>query len=147
MKKLEPIRWNRALLTGVEEIDRQHRVLVNTLNEVIEGLPRDSCEDLSERITRDLLGYTLYHFEMEEGLMEQYGYVEGNGFDARSHQAQHKAFADRVAELRRRVNGGGALDLQALVQFLHDWLINHIMNTDVRLGRFISGQRGTALVN
>ena len=141
MAEIEVIRWSESLMTGVDEIDRQHRVLVNTLNEIIESLPGGCDEALAERITRDLLGYALYHFEMEEELMERHGYGDFSSFDARSHVAQHKAFADRVSELRERFNGGSRLDLERLVRFLHDWLTNHIMGSDVRLGQFILDAR------
>lgn len=138
---LEPIRWNENLLTGVAEIDRQHRVLVHTLNQIIENLAQGSTRALGEQISGDLLGYALYHFEMEEALMRDYGYRDYSNFDARTHLAQHKAFSGRVTEMRTRIARGEALDLEPIVTFLHDWLLNHIMNTDVRLGRFILARR------
>lgn len=141
MEKLQPIRWTEAMLTGVDEIDRQHRVLVNTLNEVIEHLPYAAGDELAERITRDLLGYALYHFETEEGLMTRSGYLRERAFDARAHLAQHRAFSERVEVLRTGINGGRDLDLDGLTRFLHDWLIGHIMNSDVRFGRFLRGER------
>lgn len=141
MSSPEPIRWTAALLTGVDEIDRQHRVLVNTINDLIEQLPYGATEQLAERITRDLLGYALYHFEMEEGLMAEYGYREYSNFDARSHLAQHAAFSDRVGDLRERMNRGVEITLEPVLVFLHDWLVNHIMNTDMRLAKFIRSRR------
>jgi len=132
-----PILWNDAMLTGVEEIDRQHRVLVSTLNEIIESLPHGANEETAERVTRDLLGYTLYHFETEQGLMESHGYLEAFGFDAQSHLTQHRAFTERVEAMRERVNRGEPLDVPSLLRFLRQWLVGHIMNTDRRLGDFI----------
>ncbi len=140
MQKLEPIRWSDAMLTGVEEIDRQHRVLVNTLNEIIVLLPAQAGDETAERITRDLLGYALYHFETEEGLMLRSGYLRERAFDAKAHLAQHRAFSERVEALRAGINRGLALDLEGLTRFLHDWLIGHIMNSDVRFGRFVRGE-------
>ncbi|MCB1955811.1 MAG: hemerythrin family protein [Rhodocyclaceae bacterium] len=140
MSKLEPIRWSDAMLTGVDEIDRQHRVLVNTLNEIIVCLPDQDDDELAERITRDLLGYALYHFETEQGLMLRSGYLRECALDAASHLAQHRAFSERVESLRNGINRGLELDLEGLTRFLHDWLIGHIMNSDVRFGRFLRGE-------
>ncbi len=136
-----PIQWNDAMLTGVEEIDRQHRVLVSTLNEIIASLPHGADEEMAERVTRDLLGYTLYHFDTERGLMEAHGYLEACAFDAQSHLTQHQAFAERVEAMRACVNRGEQLDMASLLRFLQQWLVGHIMNTDRRLGEFILARR------
>ncbi|MCB1894951.1 MAG: hemerythrin family protein [Zoogloeaceae bacterium] len=141
----KPIRWNDAMLTGIEEIDRQHRVLVSTLNEVIAHLPDGASDELAERITRDLLSYTLYHFDAEQGLMHSYGYIDACGDDAARHLAQHQAFSERVEALRDQINRGEILDLTQVVRFLQKWLVGHIMNTDLRFGEFVrSGRSGVA---
>ncbi|MCB1915893.1 MAG: hemerythrin family protein [Rhodocyclaceae bacterium] len=143
----KPIRWNDAMLTGIEEIDRQHRVLVNTLNDVIASLPHGASEELAERITRDLLSYALYHFDAEQGLMQAYGYVDACGDDAARHLAQHQAFSERVESLREQINRGEMLDLVKVVRFLQNWLVGHIMNTDLRFGEFVRRERAAGLGN
>ena len=75
MSNSEPIQWSDALLTGVAEIDRQHRILVDTLNEARVKLTVETDDPLFEQITRDLLAYAIYHFNTEEQLMQQFGYI------------------------------------------------------------------------
>lgn len=128
-------------MTGVDEIDRQHRVLINTLNEIIEHLADGDSDEFAERITRELLGYAMYHFETEEGLMEVHGYRDHCVADAQRHREQHHAFTARANEMRARVNSGRRVDLVALVAFLQSWLVGHIMDTDRRFGRFVLEHR------
>ena len=62
----ELIVWNDNLVTGVAEIDEQHRILVNSINEANTRLANNISAEILDQITRDLLSYALYHFETEE---------------------------------------------------------------------------------
>ena len=134
------IEWTDALQTGVAEIDSQHRVLVATLNEAGAKLAADHSGELFDQITKDLLGYAIYHFETEEGLMKQFGYA---GPAAEHHLQEHRAFSARVASVRRNLQHGHALSREALLKFLNDWLVDHILGTDRHLTEFILGARRT----
>ncbi len=45
----EPILWNDTFLTGIDRIDDQHKVLVNTLNEANTRLANGVTRDLRSR--------------------------------------------------------------------------------------------------
>jgi hemerythrin len=133
----EPIQWSDDLLTGVAEIDRQHRILVNTLNEAQVRLANEMDDQLFEQITRDLLAYAIYHFNTEEQLMQQHGYVSGASEESKSHLAAHRRFSEQVVALREKAHAGQPESRVELLDFLKSWLSNHIMTTDKRLGQFI----------
>lgn len=137
----EPLVWNEKLMTGVNEIDDQHRILVNTLNEANAVLVTNTTPDFLEQITRDLLSYALYHFETEEDLMQQYGYDESLAEDAERHQKEHRAFSSKVVAVREGLKGGIMISREELLSFLNNWLVNHILNTDKKLASFIIDQR------
>src|SRR5690242_14394389 len=80
-----PTEWSDSMLTGVDEIDQQHRVLVNTLNDFAAKLAGNSDDRLFEQVTRDLLAYAIYHFETEEELIKRYGYDAAENDDANAH--------------------------------------------------------------
>jgi hemerythrin-like metal-binding protein len=142
----ELIVWNDSLLTGVDEIDRQHRILVNTLNEVNSKLAEHPSEKLFEQITRDLLAYAIYHFETEEQLITRFGYDRADPAAAAAHVQQHRGFSQRVVALRDEVHSGQAVSPDALLTFLRDWLTEHICTTDQRLGRFICARLKDAAI-
>jgi hemerythrin len=131
-----PLQWSDAMLAGVAEIDRQHRVLVDALNEARAKLSDDSFDPLFERITRDLLGYAIRQFDAEERLMRERGYA-AVAPEAALHVAQHRGFLEKVAALRDAARRGEPGSKAALLAFLEDWLANHIMTVDKRLGQFI----------
>lgn len=133
--------WDESYATGVTEIDEQHMILVHTLNEASVKLAGDASIDQLEQITQDLLAYALYHFETEETLMQEYGYEEGAPQDQATHLEQHRAFSAKVVAVRESLKSGHAIMPADLLAFLNQWLVNHILNTDKRLGAFIVAKR------
>lgn len=140
----DPIEWTEKLVTGVPEIDNQHRVLVDSINEANIRLMSDHDIKLVEQITKDLLSYAIYHFETEEDLMQQTGYEHESADDAQLHQKQHREFSAQVIAVRDGLRDGKAISRKDLLAFLNGWLVNHIMNTDQRLGAFIRQKRNKA---
>ena len=134
--------WNNELVTGVSEIDEQHRILVNSINEVNTRLSNTAVNaEILEKITQDLLSYALYHFETEEGLMKEYNYAETNKEDSVIHQRQHRDFSATVVSVREGIKSEKLISREDLLTFLNGWLVDHILNTDKRLGAFILEKR------
>ena len=136
--------WDDSLATGVPEIDEQHKILVHTLNEAGEKLGKGAGLDDYEAITQQLLSYALYHFETEEALMQEYGYAQDEAPDAHRHEAEHRSFTQQVIAVREQLKAGILTPPGALMAFLNDWLLRHIMLTDKRLAAFILARRGKA---
>lgn len=137
----EPIVWNDSFVTGVDEIDQQHRILVNSLNAANAKLTANTNLELLDQISRDLLSYALYHFETEEELMQEYGYAEQDSSAAQTHLEQHRSFSSKVVAVREGLKVGTLISREDLLSFLNDWLVNHILNTDKKLGAFIVAKR------
>ena len=145
MKALyDPIEWNEKLLTGVTEIDSQHKILVDAINDANGRLMVDHDIKLIEQITKDLLSYAIFHFETEEDLMQQYGYEGESAEHAQLHQRQHREFSSQVLAVRNNLRDGKEISREDLLAFLNGWLISHIMNTDQHLAAFIKQKRNTA---
>lgn len=138
----ELIVWNDELVTGVTEIDEQHRILVNSINEANTRLNNTQVNaEILEKITQDLLSYALYHFETEEELMQKYHYDETQEEDSTLHQKQHRDFSATVVSVREGIKAGKLISREDLLTFLNGWLISHILNTDKKLGAFIQAKR------
>jgi hemerythrin-like metal-binding protein len=137
MRNSDPIPWSDTMCTGVAEIDQQHHILVDTLNEATTKLTGDIADPVFEQITRDLLAYAIYHFDTEEQLMRQHGYAAAIPEDAAAHLHQHRHFSEQVVALRTNAHAGKPGSRDALLAFLQDWLIHHILTSDKRLGQFI----------
>ena len=139
--KLEqPLVWKADFATGVAMIDDQHRVLINMLNEANSNLTDRSPVADFEKIVQGLLNYAGYHFGTEERFAAESGYDKEKSGEAADHVAQHRAFAEKVTAVHKQLADGQRIAKADLVGFLKDWLINHILNTDKKLGAFIVGK-------
>ncbi len=142
MDKHELLVWNDTLATGVSEIDEQHKILINSINEanIRMSSTQVSAETL-QKITQNLLSYALYHFETEEELMQTYGYAQSQGMDQEAHHQQHREFSATVVQVREGIKAGRLISREDLLSFLNGWLIQHILHTDKKLGNFILAKR------
>jgi len=140
MSEVQVITWRPEFSTGVAISDDQHRVLINMLNEANTKLnDRSPIADFS-KIVQGLLSYAGYHFQTEEGLMDEHGYDQLMGEEAATHRAQHKAFVEKVVAVRASLTAGQRIPKADLVTFLTEWLADHILNTDRKLGSFITSR-------
>ncbi len=136
--EINEIKWSTDYETGVDEIDDQHHILVNTLNEANELLTKEYSLENLQNITKDLLSYALYHFETEEELMQEYNYEVEAKDDFEDHMKQHRDFSAKVVEIRESLKAGNLIEQDELISFLVNWLLNHIDKTDKKLGKFLS---------
>lgn len=137
----EKIVWSSDYDTGVEDIDEQHRILVNTINEAREKLSNDSSLEALENITRDLLSYALYHFETEEEMMQEHNYKAHSEEEYETHMKQHRDFSAQVVAVRESIKSGNPISKEDLIEFLMSWLINHINKTDKKLAIFLNSKQ------
>nr|CRH05628.1 putative Hemerythrin-like metal-binding protein [Candidatus Magnetococcus massalia] len=129
--------WCDEYVTGVQEIDDQHKILVHALNEASEKLSKDFQVSTMEKIVQDLLSYAIYHFETEEELMDEHGYLEDGQGLYQTHLDQHRSFSSKVVEIHEGLKIGTPVPASELLEFLNQWLVNHILNTDKKLASFL----------
>jgi len=126
-------RWDESLMIGVAEIDRQHKLLVDIVNELYYEAGNNSGHDMLGRILSGLVEYTKTHFTYEEGLLAMHGYP-----DLEAHQAKHKKLVSRIMEFHGRVTARDDSVIEELLQFLKDWLTRHIQGTDKKYAPFLN---------
>jgi hemerythrin len=137
MPQMQPIVWNDTLATGIQEIDDQHKILVNIINDIYQGLTGKYNRISLQRIILELRGYIDYHFGAEERLMAEHDFGFSHPDEHDSHLQQHQGFIDRLAELEHYLENNRPVFYEDLFIFLRDWLANHILNTDKKLAHFL----------
>jgi hemerythrin-like metal-binding protein len=133
----QPIEWEESMATGIATIDKQHRFLVDTLQEANNKLLGDHDRELLMEISKDLLSYAITHFETEEALMQRYGYQAAYPDEARKHIIQHRDFSARVVAVGDRLREGREFSSVEVLKFLNHWLRDHVLGVDQRLGKFL----------
>jgi hemerythrin len=129
------IAWSDAISMGVERIDKEHRGLVDIINhlhaEMLAGKSKDSLTGILDK----LIDYTKTHFATEEALFRTHGYPQ-----AQAHKREHEALTQKVLELQANVKAGKAIISAPVLDFLRDWLSNHVMKEDMAYKLFFAGK-------
>ena len=117
------LHWVPELDTGIEEIDIQHRRIVDYINRLYELRDSPNREALADVIA-ETVDYTISHFAFEEGVIEAAGYMF-----AGPHKRVHELFTRKVAEMQSRFDAGENVTAE-LHGMLSRCLFNHIRNED-----------------
>lgn len=128
--------WSNEYSVGVRAADNQHTNLFNILNDLHDAMKNGQGQKAASTLLRKLVDYTVSHFAAEEKLMESTGYP---GLEV--HRIQHKALTRQVGEFMARLEKGERAISLDLLDFLRDWLKNHIQGDDKAYGPWLN-QRG-----
>lgn len=122
--------WKDSFDLGIPPMDLQHRKLVGMI-ETAKNLISDAqdgidCYDEIAQVLEELKNYTIEHFKDEEALMDLKGYT-----DLERHREKHNAFVLKVQEfLSSDIDYNQTEVLVGIVQFLLDWVVEHILYED-----------------
>ncbi|WP_202319866.1 bacteriohemerythrin [Archaeoglobus neptunius] len=125
------ISWSDKFSVGVKTIDEQHRKLVEMLNELHGAMKIGKGKEALSNILESMFDYAKEHFATEERYMEKYSFP-----GTVKHKSEHKEFVDAATDFYTRYLGGSATSIE-VYNFLQKWLVNHILNTDKKLGKFL----------
>lgn len=127
------MQWDDSLSVGVTSIDAQHKTLLKHLNDLADAMSQGKAKDSLMFILRQLVAYTQMHFSTEEKYMTQWGFPELEG-----HKLEHQAFVEQVAKFQEDFRAGKVLLSVQVLNFLKDWVSNHIRETDKNYGPFFN---------
>lgn len=127
------IEWSEKFSVGVAKIDEQHKKLVGMLNELHSAMKDGRGKDVLSKILESMLQYAKEHFATEESYMRRYGYPA-----TEAHLSEHKNFEQSAADFYSRYQRGAITTIE-VYSYLQKWLVNHILNTDKKMGEFIAG--------
>jgi len=117
--------WNEKYNTGINEIDDQHKKLVNILNELYESFVDRTTNEKLKKVIQEMTAYTEYHFGVEEKYFKKFNYSGAN-----EHIAEHQVFVQKVKTFQEDMELGKVSVTFQLMNFLRSWLIEHINGTD-----------------
>lgn len=122
--------WRDRYALGVTAMDDEHKILIEKINALVTGINNDvSLPDLKVLFDH-LAEYTKEHFSDEEKYLASIKYPQ-----ITQHKGIHRKLLERVAQFGSTFDNG-TLDSSALVAFLNNWLIKHILGVDMRYANF-----------
>lgn len=126
------IQWNEGLSIGVKEIDDQHSGLVDMVNTLYDVMKGGENKDIINNMIFKLKDYAIYHFDTEERYMQEYQFPA-----FADHKAKHKDFCIKVLKIEKDLQSGKNVLSMEILNFLTEWLITHINETDKKMGDFL----------
>lgn len=128
--------WNSSYEIGIDKIDEQHKNLVNIISSLFEAMRVGLGYKQVETTINDLKDYSIIHFTDEENFMKEINFP-----NFIEHKEAHKYFTETVDDFAKRYkNQEIALTLQIL-DFLKNWLTNHIITADKEIAEFLENQK------
>lgn len=124
--------WNSSLSVNISQIDDQHKKLVAMVNDLHKAMKLKKSNMVMGGILDRLIEYTATHFATEEKLFAKYGYPE-----EKPHVEMHRKLVEQALDIQKKFKSGDAMISMDLMDFLKDWLVNHIQKTDKKYSSFL----------
>ena len=121
------ITWNEFYELGINAIDEQHEKLVDMINRLYDAFMAGKAQEITNDILNEMEEYAHYHFKTEEDIFGKHKYP-----DTDAHLLLHKVFFEKTS-LYKEEHAAGKEDIHyKLLDYLKDWLLNHIQGADVK---------------
>jgi hemerythrin len=126
--------WSEQFATGIQRIDTQHKRLFEMTADFQAALDEGAGARTYGTLLHTLTIYTHTHFGFEDQCMNAYRCPV-----ARKNKAAHGKFMAVFSEFQRRyaAHGFDRADAGALIDFLDQWLTEHIGRIDVQIKPFV----------
>ena len=128
--------WSEKISVGVAELDEDHKKLVAMLNQLFDAINSGHGKESLGKTLDELIAYAVMHFAHEEKFFAQTGYP-----DAAAHRQEHEKFKRQVLEVQQKCKNGGSGTLSLeLMNFLKNWLVDHIQGNDKKYGPYLNSK-------
>lgn len=123
--------WKEIYSVGIKEIDRDHKKIFDYINCLSNDSGYNKKKECFDDIIKGLKEYVEYHFSKEEKIMLKIRFP-----DFISHKSKHQIFIDKLSELENKSKD--FVLVEGMNTFLKDWMIDHILGSDMEYAKFRS---------
>jgi len=124
--------WDNSLSVQIEEIDEDHRRLVDLFNLLNRSLADGDSPDYIAALLEELISCTVWHFRHEERLMLKYAYDGLAG-----HRDEHDELVASARALQQKFLQAGKSLSSEDVEFLEHWVTGHILSSDMAMSDYL----------
>jgi len=138
------VEWNDRFSIGVETVDEQHKGLFTLTNDLYDACQREGgvATEHFKSVLQKAVNYVAMHFSTEEKIMQK---TEDPNYE--DHQKEHDLFVKKVMKEAVGLDQGGDDAPEIFMNFLRDWISNHVTGTDIKIGQHIADQKEKGLLN
>lgn len=130
--------WNdNDFSVNIKVLDTHHKKLFDLINALHDAMKQSKVRDVLAQIFSELIDYTVYHFRAEEELFQKYVYPEYT-----QHKKEHDDLTRQALELKAACDKDQMMAVLTMetMEFLKDWLKNHICGTDKKYTKFLNSK-------
>jgi hemerythrin len=125
--------WSDSLSVQVPAMDEQHKKLFNLINQLHDAMARREGNTVIKPILTALTDYTRTHFTSEEVFLTSIKYP-----DLHKQKAEHVIFVQKLMDMQLKAEKSQVGLTIEIMDFLKDWLKNHIMIEDKKYAAAIA---------
>jgi hemerythrin len=127
------IEWDDSFLIGIEELDYEHKILINDINRLHLELVRQDEKSEIEKCLGDIYARMQAHFALEEHVMKEREY---EFFD--EHKREHERLLDSYSGYMIQILNDTAVSFSNPIEgTLNHWVINHILHSDKKMSLMV----------
>lgn len=127
------VTWTPELSVGVKEFDDHHKVLFDIINKLSDAMSTGKGSKEVVNILDELIDYTEWHFSAEEIIFDKYSYPKAD-----EHKKIHSSMIDKAKKLHSDAQLGKDVLSTEVLDFLQDWIVDHIMGVDKQYEVYLS---------
>ena len=124
--------WDDVLSVGVDEVDDDHKKLADLANLLNHAVTEGGSAEYIGAILEELIKFAAWHFCHEERLMLMYQYP-----GAEDHKTEHRELIESAKELQQKFIQTGSLDEKEDLEFIEQWITEHILVADMKMGSYL----------
>jgi hemerythrin-like metal-binding protein len=122
---MQPMPWKEQYSVGVKEIDREHRGLLDIINQITTSFEKKDEWQSTSVIIDSLIHYAYNHFATEERYMIEAEYPELSW-----HIGLHLAFMRKLFLMSEDYKQHGLALQKEILTFLVSWFSSHVLEID-----------------
>jgi hemerythrin len=129
------ITWSDSMSVGVSRIDKEHQGLIGLINLLHSEMLAGKSKEALVVVLDKLVAYTKIHFAAEETLFRTLNYPA-----MATHIKEHTALTQKAVQLQSDLKAGKTMISAPVLDFLRDWLTNHILKQDMGYKLFFASK-------
>lgn len=129
--------WRKAMSVANDLIDHDHHFMVNFVNTVELVLQNPEEKEMLIEVLNQLHEYSVNHFRREESIQRKIHYPQ-----SLHHKNTHSTLMTELEKLQDEIKNSKSPEeitnrSDEIIAFLRNWLINHVINEDMKLKPFL----------
>lgn len=133
---IEPPSWDDKYLIGIDELDTQHKLLIDEADRVGKWCQETQDNHLRVNMLSELASYIKFHFLSEENMMSKLNYPDYE-IHKENHQKMIDMIAPKLANISIQKDGDISKDIVNLVESISEWFIYHTKVDDRLFGEYL----------